>query len=447
MGQSSASGIASLEARLLRVQLWSYNYEPEPTGIGPVSRVLAEGLRNRGHRVEVVAAHPHYPEPRWGACRRPYREMRGGIPVLRLPLWFGRASAVQRYRQELTYMASQFAALPALGRPDVMVSASPSFPALLPAIVNARLRRLPWLLWLQDILPDGASATGVVESGPVIQMARRLEGTAYREADLITVLSQAFTGNLVRKGVPEEKIKVIPNPATRIPPGEPRSANGGHAPMRILSMGNIGFSQGLTPLMEAFESSLAMQEHGVQLVVTGIGVAADDLRSRIVSDRVRMLGLVDDVRLEKELGRADLALVSQRYEGPEFNIPSKLMNFMAYGVPVLAAVNPRSEVARILDESGGGWVVDSSRPDQFPRKVEELLGKPQELAKKGRAASRYAGQHFTQACFAERFELALYEAASRACGAGGVGGALGVRPAVKVARDAHDRAAVSDRWG
>lgn len=27
----------------LRVQLWSYNYDPEPTGIGPVSRVLAEG--------------------------------------------------------------------------------------------------------------------------------------------------------------------------------------------------------------------------------------------------------------------------------------------------------------------------------------------------------------------------------------------------------------------
>ena len=49
----------------LRVQLWSYNYDPEPTGIGPLSRVLAQALSQRGHRVEVVAAHPHYPEPRW----------------------------------------------------------------------------------------------------------------------------------------------------------------------------------------------------------------------------------------------------------------------------------------------------------------------------------------------------------------------------------------------
>src|SRR3954470_15116394 len=87
----------------LRVQLWSYNYDPEPTGIGPVSTVLAEGLRDRGHQVDVVAAHPHYPEPRWGMRKRPYREVRNGIPVLRLPLWVGRATRMERYRQEFTY--------------------------------------------------------------------------------------------------------------------------------------------------------------------------------------------------------------------------------------------------------------------------------------------------------------------------------------------------------
>src|ERR1700716_3616069 len=166
----------------LRVQLWSYNYDPEPTGIGPVSRVLAEGLRDLGHRVDVVAAHPHYPEPMWGARRLPYRETRNGIEVLRLPLWVGRATTAERYRQELTYMASQFDALPALGRPDVVVSASPSFPALLPAIVNARVRRVPWLLWLLDVLPDGAASTGLVESGGVVALARWPRRAAPREA-------------------------------------------------------------------------------------------------------------------------------------------------------------------------------------------------------------------------------------------------------------------------
>jgi len=344
--------------------------------------------------------------------------MRNGIPVLRLPLWVGRASTAERYRQELTYMASQFAAVPFLGRPDVVLSASPSFPALLPAILNARMRRLPWLLWLHDILPDGAAATGLVEAGRVLDMARRLERAAYREADLIAVLSRAFTENLVGKGVPEAKIKLVYDPATRIPREQGRRARAGGS-LRLLSMGNIGFSQGLAPLVESFERSSPMGEHDVRLIVTGNGVAAESVRQEIRSDRVEMLGVVDDARLEAELNRADIALVTQQHEGAEFNIPSKLMNFMAYGLPVLAAVNPCGEVARIVEEADAGWVVDSSHPERFPEKVAELAASPRDILDRGALAARYAHRNFTQVGFAERLESTLRETIARAAGEAG----------------------------
>jgi colanic acid biosynthesis glycosyl transferase WcaI len=405
------------EVRPLRVQLWSYNYAPEPTGIAPVSTVLAEGLRDRGHDVEVVAAHPHYPAAEWGVRRLPYRERRNGIPVLRLPLWIGRASATERYRQELTYMASKLAVLPTLGRPDVVVSASPSFPALLPGIVNTRARKLPWVVWLHDILPDGAAATGLVNEGLVLELARRLEQTAYRQSDLVVVLSRAFIRNLVGKGVPEDKVRLIYDPATRVP----KAASGARSTTapRILSMGNIGFSQGLAPLVAAFESSAAAGETGANLVITGDGVAANDVREKITSGRVEMLGVVDDDRLEDELQRATIALVSQHHEGAEFNIPSKLMNFAAYGLPILAVVNPSGEVARIVREAGAGWVVDSSKPDMFPAKVAELAGRPDEVRERGQAAAAFARERFTQAGFAERFEEALHEAIGRSRAGGG----------------------------
>ncbi len=72
---------------------------------------------------------------------------------------------------------------------------------------------------------------------------------------------------------------------------------------------------------------------------------------------------MDDDRLETELRTATMALVSQSYEGTEFNLPSKLMNFMAYGLPIVAAVNPGGEVARLVKDAGAGWVADSSDPD------------------------------------------------------------------------------------
>jgi colanic acid biosynthesis glycosyl transferase WcaI len=387
----------------MKIQLWSYNFDPEPTGIGIVSTVWARGLRDRGHEIEVVAAHPHYPEPQWGTRVLPYREARDGIAVLRLPLWIGRASAAERYRQELTFMTAQAAVTPFLSRPDVLVSVSPSFPALLPAVLNVRARRIPWVLWLHDLLPDGATATGLVdEAGVVIKLSRRLERSAYRAAGRIVVLSQAFTENLRSKEVPAEKIELIYDPATRIPtaPAQPGEA----AALRILSMGNIGHSQGLTALVGAFE---AHPELDATLVITGTGVAADEARAEIRTDRVRMLGVVDDERLEHELRAADIAFVSQRYEGSEFNIPSKLMNFMMYGLPVLAAVNPASEVARIVRESDAGWVVDSSDPGSFPRELARLAQALDEVRGKAVAARRYAQEHFAQEAFAERFERVL----------------------------------------
>jgi colanic acid biosynthesis glycosyl transferase WcaI len=392
----------------VRIQLWSYNFDPEPTGIGVVSTVWARGLRDRGHEVDVVAAHPHYPEPRWGTRLLPYREVRDGIPVLRLPLWIGRASATERYRQELTFMAAQTVATPFLRRPDVLVSASPCFPALLPAIANVRARRIPWVLWLHDLLPDGATATGLVsEGGSVVALARKLERAAYRAAGRIVVLSRSFTDNLVAKGVSPEKIDLIYDPATRVPVGAatPRVAGS----LRLLSMGNIGHTQGLTSLVRAFEAHPELT--GSRLVITGTGVAADEARAEIIDDRVRMLGMVGDERLERELRTADVGFVSQRYEGSEFNIPSKLMNFMAYGLPILAAVNPAGEVARIMRESRAGWVVDSSDPEAFPREVARLEHAGDEIGELAGNARSYAERNFTQDGFAARFEATLRSAA------------------------------------
>jgi colanic acid biosynthesis glycosyl transferase WcaI len=392
----------------LRVQLWSYNYDPEPMGIGPVSTVWAKGLRDLGHDVDVVAAHPHYPEPVWGRRARPYREVRDGIPVLRLPLMIGRASTAERYRQELSFLASQTLAAPFLRKPDILVSASPSFPALLPAMLNARARRVPWVIWLHDILPDGATVTGLVDEGsPAIKAARRLERSAYRAARKIVVLSRSFTDNLVAKGVPEEKIQLIYDPATRAPGPELPAASGGG--LRLLSMGNIGHSQGLTALVRAFEAYDLPED--VRLVITGSGVAADEARAELRSGRTEMVGVLDDDALEAELQQADVAVVTQRYEGGEFNIPSKLMNFMAYGLPVLAAVNPGGEVARIVREAGAGWVVDSSDPESLPREVARLRDAPGEISERAEASRAFASEHFSQAAFARHFDTLLRQLA------------------------------------
>ena len=387
----------------LRIQLWSAHYEPEPTGIGPMSRTFVDALLSRGHDVEVIAAHPHYPEAEWGRRWRPYREVRDGIPVLRLPLWIGRESAGQRFRQEGTIALAHLAAVPFLQKPDVSLVVSPSFPALLPAMLAHRSWQVPWALWLHDILPDGATATGLVDEGHgVIRASRRLELAAYRRCDRIAVISDAFVRNLEEKGVPRSKIDLISLPATREPSASIDRVEVSE-PLRVLTMGNIGFSQNLAAVVKTWESG------GIdaQLRITGSGVAFDDVKSQVRSERVQMLGLVSDSEIEKELLAADVALVSQHSEGVEFNVPSKLMNFMTYGLPVIATVNPNREVARVVRESGGGWIVDSSDLDELPRLIANL--DPEEVRRRGKAARAYAEEHFSQEGFAAQLDNLMRE--------------------------------------
>jgi putative colanic acid biosynthesis glycosyltransferase WcaI len=397
------------------VQLWSANFAPEPTGIAPVSTVLADELAARGWEVDVVANHPHYPDPRWGQRRRPYRQRRGDVRILRLPLLVGRETTKQRLLQEMSIVSGYLAATPILGppllrKPDVLLVVSPPFPALLAAVINGKIRGVPWVYWMHDLLPDGAVSTGLLdEDSPILRASRWLERTAYKEADSVAVLSQAFADNVLEKGVPEEKIELIYDPATR--PFPDLSSNGddaaGDDEIRILSMGNIGLTQGLPPLVAAWERSEEIAKRNVKLVITGNGVAADDAAAEIRSDRVEYLGLVSDERLEEELRSATLALVSQSYTGAEFNLPSKIMNFMAYGLPIVAAVNPAGESARLTEKAGAGWVADSSDPDLFPRTVIAALDDAADLRSKAAAARAYAEQNFSTEAFAGSFDRLL----------------------------------------
>jgi colanic acid biosynthesis glycosyl transferase WcaI len=392
----------------VRVQIWSYNFPPEPTGIAPLSGTLADALRAREHDVEVVAAHPHYPEPRWGKRLAPYRERRDGISVLRLPLWVGRATAMERVRQELSYCAALTLASPTIKTPDAIIATSPSFPGLGPVMMNARARRIPWVLHLQDILPDGATATGILDEGALVRAARRFEQAAYRSAARIAVISDTFAENLTSKGVPAEKIERIYNPATRTAPNGSRPA--GEIDERyVLTMGNVGHTQNLRVLTEAFQDSPALAELDARFVMAGDGVAGEEVRAAIRSERVTITGVLDDERLERELRRASIAVISQAYDGGDFNVPSKLSNFMAYGIPVVGSLRPDSEVARIVERSGAGWVTDARDPRQWVEQLAAAMRDPEERRRRGEAGRRFAAEHFAPGEMARRFEDLLGE--------------------------------------
>jgi colanic acid biosynthesis glycosyl transferase WcaI len=233
-----------------------------------------------------------------------------------------------------------------------------------------------------------------------------VERFAYRRANRIVTISHSFADNLRRKGVPDAKLDVVYNPATRGIAAAARPFETQPEVPTLLYMGNIGHSQGLERFVEAFERSPVP----ARLVVVGTGERAKDVVAAIRSDRVSYEGVVSDRRLARELDAASVGLVTQRPDVVEFNLPSKLMTLMGAALPVLACVSPTSETARIVDASGGGVVGDSRDPEAAIEELGRLLGSRERLAACSEGALAYARAQFEPGHVSAAFEDAIRRA-------------------------------------
>ena len=130
--------------------------------------------------------------------------------------------------------------------------------------------------------------------------------------------------------MPPWKVTHIYNPYTRGLAERRAAQNGSATRLAILYMGNMGFSQNLPALVQAFECSPDLDDD-VRLILAGTGELARAVAAEIRSDRVEMPGLLLE-ELEQEMERATIGLVPQRPDVDEFNLPSKLMNLMSRGV-------------------------------------------------------------------------------------------------------------------
>jgi colanic acid biosynthesis glycosyl transferase WcaI len=118
-----------------------------------------------------------------------------------------------------------------------------------------------------------------------------------------------------------------------------------------------------------------------------------------------MTGLISSEELVSELSRATLSIVAQSYDGAEFNVPSKLMNYLASGLPVVGSVSGRSEAARIIEVSGAGSIAERGK---FGEAVYTALNEAR-LTAQSEAAFRFAKTHLAAKALAERFDREVFQ--------------------------------------
>ena len=104
----------------------------------------------------------------------------------------------------------------------------------------------------------------------------------------------------------------------------------------------------------------------------------------------------------EDMGNASSAFNMVRNLGSSIGI-AVLSTYMARGVPVFAVVNPDTEAAELVAESGAGWVADSRDLDGACRRLAAVMADDAALARASAAGLGFAAEHFQAAAVAGRF--------------------------------------------
>ena len=399
-----------LNTRPTRVLLMTQWFEPEPAFKG---LVFAKALRDHGLAVRVLTGFPNYPG---GKVYKGYqirawqREVLECIPVTRVALYPSHDRSARG--RVLNYLS--FGVMAAIGglfgpRPDVIYAYHPPLTVGLAAALVGLLRRVPVVLDVQDLWPDTLRATGMIGNSRVLAIVGAVARFVYRLSTDIVVLSPGFRRLLIERGVPAEKVEVIPNWCDEVallgPVGQLPAAFPGPECFRVVFAGNMGRAQGLDAVLAA----AALLQHcapQVRLVFIGGGLDADRLRE----DAVRR-GLTNTVFLPPvpmaEVGHvlaaADALLVHLRSD-PLFQItiPSKTQAYMAVGRPVIMAVP--GDAADLVSQASCGVTVASGDPQALAAAVCQLAEMPlHERQAMGLRGQRYYQQHLSMRTGTGRF--------------------------------------------
>ncbi len=391
----------------MRVLILHMRFHPDLTGTGPLVTDLATDLVEQGNEVTVVASIPHYglqEIPTEYRGRVLHRSKFNGVDLWRTFVYVPpNPSGFQRSINYLSYTFMSVVGGLMAEKPDVILCINPPITVGFSGWLLSLARRVPMVFNVQDVWPDCLVIIDQLRNPLLIRIFKNLEKFIYRVSARVTVLSQGMKENLLRKGVPAEKIVVIPNWANveAIRPvvreNSFREAHELNGCFVVMFAGNLGFIAMLDKVLEA--AKLLEDDPQIQFLIVGEGNAKPGLvtqANQLGLKNVRFLPTQPKERLAEMLGAADLSLVTLNRHLGQLNVPSKTYSIMASARPVLASVPEDSEIARLVKVAGCGLGVPPEDPHSLAHAIRNLAHRPERLQLYGANGRRYVERYLNR---------------------------------------------------
>jgi glycosyltransferase involved in cell wall biosynthesis len=385
----------------MEVLLVTDNFVPEQNASARRSYEHCRRWVKQGVNVTVITTVPNFP---LGKPQPPYRnrlyarEIIDGIHVVRVWSFLApNRGVVLRALDFASFAVSGFLA-GLFQKPDIIVATSPQLLAAVAGHLLARVKRCPWVFEVRDLWPESIAAVGAMKEGFIMHNLRRVERMLYDGAERIVTVTEPMRMRLIERGVPAEKVGVVPNGAD-LERLIPRIRNARLAARLQLEgkfvvayVGTLGMAQGLEVVIRA---AALVSRSDIHFLFVGEGARRADLvemaRSLGVTN-VSFVGAVPSDAAIDYLALADAIVVSLKksavFDGA---LPSKIFEAAAMERPIL--LSARGISAELVRGYHAGLVVEPENPEALAAAVLRLRSDVQLRESFRAGCRRLASQH------------------------------------------------------
>lgn len=240
-------------------------------------------------------------------------------------------------------------------------------------------------LLLKDIFPQNAVDLGMFSQNSLFyKIFRKKEVQLYRNSDFIGCMSPANVDFVLRHNsfLNRNKVEIAPNSLelsddyTGVNRNEIREKY--HLPVDkpiFIYGGNLGKPQGIDFLIKCLEQN--KERTDCHFLIVGNGTEYSKLADWYACAYAKSISLLNGLPkndYDKLVQSCDVGLIFLDHRFLIPNYPSRLLSYLEYKMPIIAATDIHTDIGRIAEENGYGYWCESVNPDNFTACVNLFVG-------------------------------------------------------------------------
>ena len=360
----------------MKIALISIHYPPQRSSCAVQMRDLAQEFLILGHEPIVIV-------PTEGPYKECISEIIDGVQVYRISSL--KTIDVGNVRRAVNEILLPFIMLYRIRKSDFPIKELGAIVWYSPTIFFGPVVRFlksssncPSYLILRDIFPEWTLDLGILKKGPIYYLFKLVATYQYSVADIIGVQTWSNLKYLEKwERKPNRKLEVLNNWLADVDAQKTSISlidTYLYGRKIFVYIGNMGVAQGMDILVDLAESFKKRKDVGFLFV--GRGTEVEKLKAASLDKKLNNILFFDEIdpkEIPSLLAMCHVGLIALDPRHKSHNIPGKFLTYMQAGLPVLARINARTDLADLIRDENVGRVYIGNKIECFRHLAEEII--------------------------------------------------------------------------